>query len=90
MNCEIALDARGRVLRESHTGVASKGKTALPANPTRRSVDVNHASSANILNPNAISDSYLVAIHYPSSSERISQGYRSDSLDIASCYPIAF
>lgn len=71
MKREAAINVRGCDLREFQGGVAPKPKSALLTNPPRPGVDFNHALSPNTVNHNTITDSYLVAIHYPFSSDRI-------------------
>jgi hypothetical protein len=66
MKRETTLNARGSGLREFRTPLAPKGGTAFPANPPRRGVDFNLAPATDTLTRIAISDSYLVAIYYPS------------------------
>ena len=90
MNIKTALNAPRRVLREFARRVAPKVRTALPANPALSSIDFNDAPPADTPIHKGVPDSYLVAIHYPLSSDRIPEGYRSDIRNIASCYRIAF
>jgi hypothetical protein len=76
MKSETALNARGWAFQDFQSGVAPKGRCAFPVNPPRRSVDFNHAPFPVTPVQCTNSDGYLVAIHYPSSSNWIPEGYQ--------------
>jgi len=59
----------------SGSQLAPQAASLLRANPRCRSVDLNHTVSLGKLDRKRVSASYLVALKYPFSSFRLSEGY---------------